>query len=118
MADAFSATFDASSPEWQRTIDFNQEDVTAVRNEYNFSVIDAAGDSVSGTVPGMVSVDIWSPGADRAETTENAADLSTNCRKFRAFNDVSVSRAVFSVTGLGAGLRVVVTAIRTNRSPR
>ena len=107
-----SVTFDSNSPESDRTINFGLL-TTKKYNEYNISVIDSNGASVSGTVPGMVSVDVYSPGSDRPETTQNVADLSTECRKFQLFK-MTVHRAVFSVTGLGAGLRVVITAIRSS----
>ena len=107
-----SVTFDANSPESERTIRFGSL-TTKKYNEYNVMVIDTSDESVTGTVPGMISVDIYSPYADRPETTDNILDLSTNCRKFQIFK-VTVNRAVFSVSGLGAGLRVVITAIRSS----
>lgn len=112
-----SVTFDGTSPEHERTVTFNAEDVFSQRNEYNMQVIGADDNSVTGVVPGMVSVDVFSPKCDRAETTRQTADLSTGCRKFQLF-EMSVERAVFSVTGLGAGLRVVVTCFRGDRGPR
>lgn len=107
-----SVTFDGNSPEADRTINFGPL-TTKKYNEYNISIVDNAGDPVTGDVPGMVSVDAWSPGSDRAETTQNAANLSTGCRKFQLFK-MTVQRAVFSVTELGAGLQVVILAVRSS----
>ena len=107
-----SVTFDGASAEADRTIDFGQFS-SLLFNEYNLQVIDANGDSVPGTVAGMVSVDVYSPFTDRPETTMETVDLSTDCRKFRIFR-ASIHRAVFSVTGLAGGNRVVATCIRGN----
>ena len=103
-------TFDGNSPEADRTITFDNQSAW-VRNEYNISVIDSAGVSVAGDVAGEVSFMAFSPFADRPETTANNVDLSTGCRKFRMFL-ATINRVVFSVTGLAAGNRVVVTAVR------
>jgi len=106
--------FDADTPEGSRTIDFRlTEDQSKLANEYNISVFDSMGDPVTGTVTGTVSADFYSPGADRPETTANAVDLSTDCRKFRLFF-ATISRAVFSVTGLASGNKVRIEAVRGN----
>ena len=104
--------FDASSPESLRTIDFSGDSQTKKANEYNLSVFNADTTPVLGTVQGMVSVDVYSPGADRPETTTNTVDLSTGCRKFRLFY-ATVNRAVFSVSGLAAGQKVLVSGYRS-----
>ncbi len=102
--------FDGSSTEEQRTINFgNQSGWKA--NEYNVSVFNQAGETVTGAVSGMVSVEAYSPFADRPETTDSTVDLSTGCRKFTLFF-ATINRAVFSVAGLAGGQVVRVTAIR------
>lgn len=103
--------FDGNSPESLRTIYMQGESQPKKANEYNVSVFNADGTTATGTVSGMVSVDVYSPGADRPETTANALDLSTNVRKFTLFY-ATVDRAVFSVTGLDAGQKVAVSAYR------
>lgn len=103
--------FDGSSPESLRTISMQGESQTKKANEYNVSVFEADGSPALGTVAGMISVDVHSPGADRPETTANAIDLSTGKRKFTLFI-ATTDRAVFSVTGLGAGRKVAVQATR------
>ena len=105
-----TVTFDGNSSEAERTVTFDSQSGWA-RNEYNISVIDTNGVSVPGTVPGMVNLLAFSPGSDRAETTANQIDLSSGNRKFRLFI-ATISRAVFSVTGLAAGRRVRVTCVR------
>ena len=105
-----TVTFNAASDEADRQIMFGQLSGSKA-NEYNISVIDSNDESIAGTVQGMVSVDTYSPGADRPETTAAAADLSTGCRKFRLFY-TTINRAVFSVSGLATGSRVMITAVR------
>ncbi len=105
-------TFDATTPEADRTINFENQSAWP-RNEYNISVIDADDNTVPGTVAGMVNLMAYSPGSDRPETTANQVDLSTGNRKFRLFI-ATINRAVFSVTGLAANRRVRVTAVRGN----
>ena len=104
-------SFDGTSPESLRTIYMQGESQPKKANEYNVSVFNADTSTATGTVAGMISVDIYSPGSDRPETTSTALDLSTGLRKFRLFF-ASVDRAVFSVTGLGAGQKVAIQAIR------
>ena len=112
MANPFplTITFDGASPEAQRTINFGPQ-TSWIRNEYNISVVDAGGVTVPGDVVGVVSVDVYSPGADRPETTANTLDLSTGARKFTMFL-ATINRAVFSVTSLQADAFIQVTAIR------
>ena len=105
-----SVTFDGTSPLLDRTIDF-QNQSGWIRNEYNISVIDENGESVTGTVTGSVGLEAYSPFADRPETAQEAVDLSTGCRKFTLFF-ATIGRAVFTVTNLATNQRVVVTAIR------
>lgn len=100
-------TFDGSTPEAERTINFGSLTMNP-RNEISISVIDSSGDPVTGTVAGMVSVDILPPDSDRPETTANPLDLSTGARTFTPFFR-SVRAATFSVTGLDAGNQVVAT---------
>ena len=111
MAIPQSVTFDENTPEADRTINFGNRSASKA-NEYNISVIDAGGDSITGTVNGVVSLDAHSPFADRPETTANTVDLATGCRKFTLFI-ASINRAVYSVTGLTPGAKVVVTALRS-----
>ncbi len=106
----FTATFDDNSGVDVRSVPFGSS-TQLDSNQYNISVIDANGASVPGTVNGIVSVEAWSPGADRPEQTENTVDLSTNARKFQLFIS-SIEEAVFSVTGLATGNRVVVSCFR------
>ena len=73
-------TFDGNSTESERTITFDNQSAW-IRNEYNISVIDSDGNSVPGTVQGMVNLQAYSPGADRPETTANQVDLSTQNQK-------------------------------------
>ena len=95
--------FDASSPESLRTIDFSGESQPKKANEYNISVFNADTTPALGVVQGMVSVDVYSPGADRPETTTTAVDLSTGCRKFTLFYSEVQRRRVFSLrTGSGS----------------
>ena len=105
-----SVTFDVNTPEADRTINFGSLSGWKA-NEYNISVLDSSGGSVAGVVQGSVSVDAYSPRADRPETTTTAADLSTGCRKFTLFY-ATINRAVFSVSGLIPGNRVQITAVR------
>ena len=105
-----TVTFNAASDAADRQIIFGQLSGSKA-NEYNISVIDSNDASIPGVVQGMVSVDTYSPGADRPETTANAADLSTGCRKFTLFY-TTINRVVFNVSGLAAGGRVMITAIR------
>ena len=106
----FTATFDDNSSLSDRTVLFGSS-TQLDSNQYNISVIDASGASVPGTVNGMVSVEAWSPGADRPEQTENRVDLSTDARKFQLFI-ASIEEAVFSVDGLASGNSVVVSCFR------
>ena len=100
-------TFDGASSVEDRTISFGSLTMNP-RNEISVSVIDAAGDSVTGTVAGMITFNITPPDSDRVEESANPLDLSTDARTFTPFFR-SVRAAEFSVTGLGANLRVVVT---------
>ena len=105
-------SFDGSSPESLRTIYMHGESQPKKANEFNVSVFNADGSPATGTVAGMVSVNVYSPGADRPETTASALDLSSNNRKFTLFY-ATTDRAVFSVTGLGTGRSVAVSAFRS-----
>ena len=62
-------SFDGNSPESLRTIYMQGESQPKKANEYNVSVFNADGTTATGTVAGMISVDIYSPGSDRPETT-------------------------------------------------
>ena len=103
--------FDASSPESLRTLDFSGERQPKKANEYNISVFNADTTPALGTVQGIISADVYSPGVDRPEPTANNVDLSTGCRKFTLFYS-GVQRVVFSVSGLAAGQKVLVSGYR------
>ncbi len=106
-----SVTFDENTPEEDRTISFGNRSASK-SNEYNVSVIDAGGNSIPGTVNGVVNFEAFSPFADRSETPTVTVNLATGCRKFTLFI-ATINRVVYSVTGLSPGARVVVTAIRS-----
>ena len=105
-----SVTFDEASSEADRAINFGILSRWKC-NEYSIAVIDSGGQSVTGTVAGLVSVFIYSPGSDRP-TSLPAVDLSTGVRKFSEFS-ATVNRAVFSVTGLSSGQQIRITAARS-----
>ncbi len=105
-------TFDASTSEADRTIEFGNI-TTNVFNKVAVSVVDSAGDEVPGTVAGVVSLSIRSPGADRFEDSTNTLDLSTDARTFTPFEDI-VQAARFSVTGLAGGNMVVAKYYKIN----
>ncbi len=100
-------TFDGSTPEADRTVNFGRL-TTNPRNEIQLRVVDAQGDEVTGTVAGEVSVTILPPGSDRPETTANPLDLSTGARSFAPFFR-SVVSATFSVENLAVGNQVIAT---------
>ena len=110
--DQLYVEFDVNTPEDLRTINFEGESLYRKSNEYNISVFNADGTPAQGTIQGIVTLNAYSPGADRARTTANTVDLSTGCRKFDLFF-ATIERAVFSVSGLIPGLTLRVSAFRT-----
>ncbi len=113
----FANTVDDSDID-SRTIEF--KNLTPYKgNEYNIAIVDENDAPVpeSETVPGVVDFGAYSPGADRPEAPSNTVDLSTGTRKFTLFF-ASIERTVFSVTGLPANRRVIVTAIRSDQYVR
>ena len=111
MTTPLSITFNETTQEADRSIIFgNQSSLKS--NEYNVTVIGTNGNSLTGTVPGVITLNAYSPFADRPEPSDETVDLSTNCRKFTLFR-ATINRAVFAVTGLPTDARVVMTAIRS-----
>ena len=103
--------FDVNSPESLRTINFEGESQTKKSNEYNISVFNADGSPALGRIQGIVTLDAYSPGADRPITTANTVDLSSGCRKFDLFF-ATIERVVFSVSGLIPGQTIRISAFR------
>ena len=110
--DQLFVEFDVNSPESLRTINFEGESLYRKSNEYNISVFNEDGTPAQGIIQGIITLNAYSPGADRARTTANTVDLSSGCRKFDLFF-ATIERAVFSVAGLVPGLTVRVEAFRT-----
>lgn len=104
--------FSESTLEALRTVDFDKEKVKDhFANSYAVRVVNAAGDDVTAGVTGTVTFLAYTTGAGKPQSPEFDIDLSSNDWAFKPFFSY-ISKAVFSVSGLSAGHRVIVTCLR------
>lgn len=104
-----SERFNDSSPEEDRTVNFNMLSADKA-NEYNFEVFDGNGDPVD-SATGTINFEAYSPGIGKPESPASTLNLATDDWKFRLFF-ATINRVVFSVTGLNAGYTVQATCVR------